>query len=117
MSDCYARLLIYDGRLVAVDISTKGHTVDQIVARELREKYGPPTLSHSGVVTPRVGNAFTANNLEWKLPGLHVMYEVVIKGAAEGEVTNTEVGDIGIETEAAYQRRLAKDNQKPKPKL
>jgi hypothetical protein len=117
MSDCYARLLIYDGRLVAVDISTKGHTVDQIVARELREKYGLPTLSHSIVVTPRVGNAFTANNLEWKLPGLHVMYEVVIKGAAEGEVTNTEVGDIGIETEAAYQRRLAKDNQKPKPKL
>jgi hypothetical protein len=27
---------------VAVDISTKGHTVDQLVARELREKYGLP---------------------------------------------------------------------------
>jgi hypothetical protein len=117
MSGCNARLLIYDGRLVAVDLSTKGHTVDQVVARELREKYGPPTLSHSIVVTPHVGNAFTANNLEWKLPGLHVMYDVVIKGAAEGEVTNTEVGDVGIETEAAYERRMAKENQKPKPKL
>jgi hypothetical protein len=117
MSDCYARLLLYDGRLVAVDISTKGHTVDQVVARELREKYGPPTLTKHIAVTPRVGNAFNANDLEWNLPGLHVVYDVVTKGAAEGEITNTEVGNIGIETEAAYQRRMRKQTQKPKPKL
>jgi hypothetical protein len=55
--------------------------------------------------------------VEWILPGLHVVYEVVAKGAAEGEVTNTEVGNIGVETEAAYQRRMAKQTQKPKPKL
>jgi len=117
MSDCFARLLIYDGRLVAIDVSTKGHTVDQVVVRQLREKYGPPTLVKPIAVTPHVGNPFNANSLEWKLPGLHVVYDVVIKGEAEGEITNTEVGDIGIETEAAYQRRTAKDNQKAKPKL
>src|SRR5437667_1683302 len=117
MSDCFARLLIYDGRLVAIDVSTKGHTVDQVVVRQLREKYGPPTLVKPIAVTPHVGNPFNANSLEWKLPGLHVVYDVVIKGEAEGEITNTEVGDIGVETEAAYQRRTAKDNQKAKPKL
>ena len=62
MSGCYARLLVYDGRLVAVDVSTKGRTVDQAVARDLREKYGPPTLIKHIVVTPRVGNQFNANN-------------------------------------------------------
>jgi hypothetical protein len=64
-----------------------------------------------------VGNPFTANGLEWKLPGLHVVYDVVIKGAAQGEVANTEIGTIGIETESAYQRRSTKETQKPKPKL
>jgi hypothetical protein len=34
-----------------------------------------------------------------------------------GEITNTEVGNIRIETEAAYQRRKTKLAQKPKPKL
>jgi hypothetical protein len=103
--------------LVAIDIFTKGRTVDQAVVRQLREKYGAPTLVKSIAVTPRVGNPFNANSLEWKLPGLHVIYDAVIKGEAEGEITNTEVGDIGIETQAAYQRRTAKDNQKAKPKL
>jgi hypothetical protein len=57
---------------VAVDISTKGHTGDQVVARELREKYGLPTLTKHIAGTPRVGNAFKANDLAWNLPGLHV---------------------------------------------
>ncbi len=117
MSGRYVRLLLYDGRLVAVSIETKGHAVDQVVARELSQKYGPPTLVKPLAVTPRVGNPFTANGLEWKLSGLHVVYDVVIKGTAEGEVVNTEIGTIGIETESAYQRRSAKETQKPKPKL
>ena len=48
------------------------------------------------------------------LPARH---EVVTKGATEGEITHTEVGNIGIETEAAYRRRVTKQAQKPKPKL
>jgi hypothetical protein len=117
LRDCGASVLTYDGLLVAIDLKTKGHNVNQAVVRDLRDKYGPPTLVKPIVVTPRVGNPFKANNLEWILPGLHVVYEVVIKGEAEGEVTDVESGDIGFETEAAYQRRLAKEKAKPKVKL
>ena len=68
-------------------------------------------------VTPKVGNPFKASNLEWLLPGLHVVYEVVTKGENEGEVTDVESGQIGFETEAAYHRRLAREKAKPKVKL
>jgi hypothetical protein len=114
---CGLSAMTYDGLLVAIDIKTKGHNVDQAVVRDLRAKYGPPTSVKPIEVTPRVGNPFKANSLEWVLPGLHVIYEVVIKGENEGEVTDVDTGDIGVETEAAYQRRLAKEKAKPKPKL
>ena len=117
LRDCAASVLTYDGLFVAIDLKTKGHTVNQAVVRDLRDKYGPPTSVKPIVVTPRVGNPFKANNLEWILPGLHVVYEVVIKGENEGEVTDVESGDIGFETEAAYHRRLAKEKAKPKVKL
>jgi len=53
---------------------------------------GPPTLVKPIEVTPRVGNPFKANSLEWVLPGLHVIYEVVIKGQSEGEVRRRFLG-------------------------
>jgi hypothetical protein len=117
LSDCSASVMTYDGLLVAIDMKTKGHTVNQAVVRDLREKYGPPTSVKPIEVTPRVGNPFKASNLEWLLPGLHVVYEVVTKGENEGEVTDVESGQIGFETEAAYHRRLAKEKAKPKVKL
>jgi hypothetical protein len=117
MADCGVSAMTYDGLLVAIDIKTKGHTVDQAVVKDLRDKYGPPTLVKPIEVTPKVGNPFKANHLEWMLPGLHVVYDVVIKGENEGEVTDVDSGDIGFETEAAYHRRLAKEKAKPKPKL
>ena len=109
--------MTFDGLLVAMDMKTKGHNVDQAVVSDLRAKYGPPTSLKPVTVTPRVGNPFRANNLEWALPGLHVMYEAFIKGENEGEVSNTDVGWVGMETEAAYQRRLARQKAKPKVKL
>lgn len=117
MRDCGASLMTYDGLLVAIDLKTKGRNVNQAVVRDLREKYGPPTLVKPIEVTPRVGNPFKASNLEWLLPGLHVVYEVVTKGENEGEVTDVESGQIGFETEAAYHRRLAREKAKPKVKL
>jgi hypothetical protein len=113
--DCEARLMTYDGLLVAIDLKTKGHNVDQAVARNLREKYGRPTSVKPLEATPRVGNSIKVNDLEWVLPGLHVVYDVFLKGESEGEVANIEMGNIGFETEAAYQRRLAR--AKPKVKL
>lgn len=115
--DCSGEVMTYDGLVVAASIVTKGHTVDAAVAQDLRAKYGQPTSATPIAVTPRVGNPFTATNLEWILPGLHVIYEVVQKGESEGEITNTEQGSIGVETEAAHQRRLATEKAKPKPTL
>jgi len=115
--DCSGAVMTYDGRVVAVSIATKGHTVDAAVAQDLRAKYGPPTSATPIAVTPRVGNPFKATNLEWFLPGLHVIYEVAQKGENAGEITNTERGSIGVETEAAYQRRIAAQKAKPHPSL
>jgi hypothetical protein len=114
---CEARLMTYDGLLVAIDLKTKGHNVDQAVAKELRAKYGPPSLVKQHVATPNVGNSIKVNFLEWMLPGLHVVYDVYLLGESEGEVADIETGNIGFETEAAYQRRLAKEKAKPKVKL
>jgi len=115
--DCSAAVMTYDGRVVAVSISTKGHIVDAAVAQDLRAKYGSPTSAKPITVTPRVGNPFRATDLEWFLPGLHVIYEVAQKGENAGEITNTEQGSIGVETEAAYQRRVAAEKAKPHPSL
>jgi hypothetical protein len=115
--DCSGAVMTYDGLVVAVSIGTKGHTVDAAVAQALRAKYGPPTTANPIAVTPRVGNPFRATNLEWFLPGLHVIYEVAQKGENQGEITNTEQGSIGVETEAAYQRRMAAEKAKPHPSL
>lgn len=115
--DCSGAVMTYDGLVVAVSIGTKGHTVDAAVAQDLRAKYGPPTTAKPIAVTPRVGNPFRATNLEWFLPGLHVIYEVAQKGENQGEITNTEEGSIGVETEAAYQRRTAAEKAKPHPSL
>ena len=115
--DCFGAVMTYDGLVVAVSIGTKGHTVDAAVAQDLRAKYGPPTTAKPIAVTPRVGNPFRATNLEWFLPGLHVIYEVAQKGENQGEITNTEQGSIGVETEAAYQRRTAAEKAKPHPSL
>src|SRR6185503_3459013 len=65
LRDCGASVLTYDGLLVAIDLKTKGHNVNQAVVRDLREKYGPPTSVKPIEVTPRVGNPFKASNLEW----------------------------------------------------
>src|SRR5438876_2759865 len=64
LSGCTARLMTYDGLLVAVSIDTKGHTVDQAAAKDLRTKYGAPTSVRPISVTPRVGNPYKANDLE-----------------------------------------------------
>jgi hypothetical protein len=115
--DCTVDVFTYDGLVVAVNIPTSGHAVDAAVAKELRTKYGPPTSERPIAVTPRVGNPFKANDLEWLLPGLHVVYDVAQKGESEGQISDTEHGSIVIETEAAYQRRLAKEKARPRQAL
>jgi hypothetical protein len=115
LDGCSVYGLLHDGLFVAVVMLTKGHNVDQAVAKELRLKYGPQTRIKPGEVIPSSANRrpFKVNDLEWSLPGLHVEYDVVLKGESEGHVENVERGRVRIEAEAAYQRRIAKEKAKP----
>ncbi|HEX7294464.1 MAG TPA: hypothetical protein VF251_01850, partial [Pyrinomonadaceae bacterium] len=54
-----------------------------------------------------------ANDLEWRLPGLHVDYTAVLKKENSSEVS-IDAGYIYVETESAYQRRLAKEKEQEK---
>jgi len=109
-----AEVLFYDGLLAAVKFETKGINDEPEWAKELREKYGPPTLVKPFTYTPRIGNTLKANDLEWRLPGLHVQYSAVLKKANSAEVITVDGGFVYVETEAAYQRRLAKEKEQEK---
>lgn len=109
-----AEVLLYNGLLAAVKFETKGINDEPQWAKDLREKYGPPTLVKPFTYTPRTGNTLKANDLEWRLPGLHVEYSAVLKKANSSEVITVDGGSIYVETEAAYQRRLAKEKEQEK---
>lgn len=106
--------LLYDGLLAAVKFETGGINADPQWAKELREKYGPPTLVRPFTYTPRIGNTLKANDLEWRLPGLHVEYNAVLKKPNSTEVITVDGGSVYVEAEAAYQRRLAKEKEQEK---
>jgi hypothetical protein len=107
-------VLLYDGLLVAVKLETGGINDAERKAKELREKYGPPTSVKPFTYTPRVGNTLKANDLEWLLPGLHVEYNAVLKKENSAEVVTIDGGSIYVETETAYQRRVAKQKEQEK---
>ena len=112
-----AEVLFYNGLLVALKIDTEGINDEPQRAKELREKYGPPTLVKPFTYTPRIGNTLKANDLEWRLPGLHVEYRAVLKKPDSSEVISVDGGSIYVETETAYQRRLAKEKEQEKIKM
>ena len=90
---------------------TFGRDVENRVAAELKTKYGAGFISHESTITPDVGNAFKIHNLEWVLPGLHVEYRV-IESDENGRLRIDGNGFVRIETETAYNRRIA-DEKKP----
>jgi hypothetical protein len=109
-----AEVLLSNGVLVAVKIGTSGIKDVDKTSKELREKYGPTTFVKPVTYTPRVGNTLKANDLDWRLPGLHVEYSAVLKKANSTQVVSIDAGSIYVETESAYQRRLAKEKEQEK---
>jgi len=109
-----AMVLLHEGLLVAVRIETGGIKDEQQKSTELREKYGAPTMVHPFTYTPRVGNTLKANDLEWRLPGVHVEYSAVLKKPNSSEVVSIDAGSIYVETETAYQRRMAQMREQEK---
>ncbi|HKO95428.1 MAG TPA: hypothetical protein VJU86_00445 [Pyrinomonadaceae bacterium] len=104
-----------DVKLVGVFIYTSGREVEKATNDELRAKYGPPTRTEMGKITPDVGNTFETRNPEWVFPGLHVQYQV-IRLPESGRV-NLNEGIVWIETESTYQARMAAGNAPVKRKL
>lgn len=115
-ANCNAYVRLHDGRFVALVIYTDGRGVERTVTNELRAKYGPPTRTAIGTITPDVGNAFRIESPEWTLPGLRVQYQVVHVNN-EGRIPDRREGMLRIETESAYQRRIAEEKAPAKGKL
>ena len=93
-----------------VVIDTRGRVVETRVGQELAAKYGSIYLSHGAIITPDTGNKFNVRNLEWPLPGLHVEYQVLIADD-DGRVKIDGPGYVRIETDSAYQRRMAEEKK------
>jgi hypothetical protein len=117
MSVCTVPATLDAGNLVRVDLTTKGRDVEQTTGAELRGKYGPPTSTVRGTVTPDVGNPFPVTDLIWSLPGLRVEYQPVRRVEGTDSRVKTNEGLVRIETEAAYQRRQSDIKEQARPKL
>jgi hypothetical protein len=117
MSTCTVNATLQDGNLVRVELTTKGRGVEQVTGTELRGKYGPPTSSMPGTVTPDVGNPFAVTDLIWSLPGLRVEFQPVRRTEDDPNRVRTTEGVVRIETEQAYQMRQSETKEKTRPKL
>lgn len=106
---------LHDGLLVTAAIPTVGRGAEKTILRELRGKYGLPSGFYGHTITPNAGEPYKVENPEWSRPGLYVYYAVVGTGG-EG-VLATDQGLVRIETESAYQRRMAVEDEAAKPKL
>jgi hypothetical protein len=104
------------GSIARVVIQTQGRVVEKRAGDDLKAKYGSVYISHSGKITPDVGNAFLVNDLDWSLPGLHVEYKV-IEVDQNGRVEVNGSGYVRIETETAYQARIAEEKKQKKSVL
>jgi hypothetical protein len=117
MSSCTVTATLLEGNLARVVLSTKGRGVEQVTGNELRGKYGPPTSTIAGTVTPDVGNPFNVTDLVWSLPGLRVEFQPVKKSEDDPSRVKTTEGVVIIETESAYQLRQSEIKEQSKPKL
>ena len=100
----------YQGGIVRVVITTRGRVVQKRVEEELAAKYGSVYLSREATITPDSGNEFKVRNLEWSLPGIHVQYQV-LEPDEDGRVNIDGPGFVRIETDSAYQRRMAEEKK------
>jgi hypothetical protein len=117
LSSCTVTAWLLDGNLARVVLATKGRGVEQATAKELRGKYGPPTSSAAGIITPDVGNPFNVTDLTWALPGLRVEFQPVKRSEDDPSRVTTTEGIVTIETETAYQLRQKEVQEQSRPKL
>lgn len=111
MSDCtVAAQLDASGRLIGVVADTDGYAVEASAMRELTAKYGP-RFGRLPVVFTRDENGakYSTSHYDWNLSGLRVLFYVV--------EDNLKRGRLIVETEEAFQRRVARTREANRPKL
>lgn len=118
VNECTLAVALYDGKVGAVSVFTKGPGVDRTVREVLAEKYGKWKYSRTGTVTP--GNADKADiqivSSYWELPGLFIQYQPIWYDD-DGHAPNLREGLVRVETETAAKLRSSAKSKAPKPKM
>ena len=96
-----------DGVPVAVEILVDGGPA---LRQALVARYGPPLRTTPVAFTTDSGVRWTANELEWLLPDVHVQFSLVRYGQAQGEAHGTlriELDSLRREQEVKAQEQAA----------
>ncbi len=101
-----------EGRVERVVINTVGRKAQDAIIRDLTAKYGPPTITKLGKVTPSQGNPFDIREPEWDLPGLRVEFSPIERNKFGNYDDIDGAGFVRIETQDAYKRRIEAEKKK-----
>ena len=117
VNECTLAVTLYEGKVGAVGVFTKGPSVDKVVQNVLAEKYGQWKYVQKGTVTHSDPTKPTLSIIVryWELPGLFIQYQP-IWSHNDGDTPNVREGIVRVETETARATRNAAPN-KPKAKM
>lgn len=104
-----------NGTIDRVVILTKGREVQKTVTDDLIAKYGKARFTEEGTVTPKQGNTVKLTNTDWSLPGLKVEYKALAIDE-NGNVQLEGQGYVRIETQTAYDARVAAEKKEKEKK-
>ncbi|MDO9466062.1 MAG: hypothetical protein Q7J36_02045 [Thiobacillus sp.] len=95
---CEVAASLHDGNLVGITVLIQKGASGDYIAGQLRAKYGKPTRREGASYQNQYGASYQVENLEWRLPGLHVAFNPGPDGG----------GLLLVETEAGYKNREEK---------
>lgn len=106
---CEVVAALHEGNLAGVTVLIQKGAREDYIGKQLRAKYGKPTHKETANYQNEYGARYEVEELEWVLPGLHVLFE---PGPAGG-------GALIVETETGRKAREAKEGaqQSMQPKL
>lgn len=106
---CEVAASLHDGNLVGVAVFIQKGVGDDYMGKQLRAKYGKPSRTDGASYQNQYGASYHVEEMEWNLPGVHVIYS---PGPTGG-------GMLVVETETGRNIREAKGigEEAKKPKL
>lgn len=118
VNECTLVVTLYDEKVGAVGVFTKGPSVDRTVREVLAEKYGKWKYSQTATVTPNDADKAKIKIVTsyWELPGLYIQYQPIWSDE-DGHTPDIREGIIRVETETAAKLRASAKSKAPKPKM